>query len=130
MRPGFREVAPLRRDRFLTADIPISMHVHAGRCRAERFHAEPFHPLPGCQIDSTSSFLRRRLGCVHKRVRRDHGRYEVAGVPRAPSGCDAQCGAPPSRSARLRSVRRMSARPQRSGAELPMAPNMGVAAGV
>ena len=39
-------------------------------------------------------------------------------------------GAPPSRSARLRSIRRMSARPQRSGAESPMAPNMGVSAGV
>jgi hypothetical protein len=37
---------------------------------------------------------------------------------------------PPSRSARLRSMRRMSARPQRSGAESPMAPNMGVSAAV
>ena len=41
MRSGFRDVARLRRDRFLTTDIPISMHVHAGRCRAERFHALP-----------------------------------------------------------------------------------------
>lgn len=37
MRSGFREVACLRGDRFLIADIPISMPVHAGRCRAEPF---------------------------------------------------------------------------------------------
>jgi hypothetical protein len=41
VRPASRDIAPLRRDRFLTADIPISMHVHAGRCRAEHFHALP-----------------------------------------------------------------------------------------
>ncbi len=34
MRSGFRDVVSLRRDRFLMADIPISMHVHAARCRA------------------------------------------------------------------------------------------------
>ena len=36
----------------------------------------------------------------------------------------------PSRSARLRSIRRMSARPQRSGAESPIAPNIGVSPAV
>jgi hypothetical protein len=41
VRSGFRDVVPLRGDRFLIADIPISMHVHAGRCRAERFHVLP-----------------------------------------------------------------------------------------
>jgi hypothetical protein len=41
VRAGFREGAPMRRDRFLTADIPVSMHVCARRCRAERFHALP-----------------------------------------------------------------------------------------
>lgn len=52
MRSGFREVARLRRDRFLTADIPISMHVHAGRCRAERFTLRR-----AGQIDSNPTFL-------------------------------------------------------------------------
>ena len=39
-------------------------------------------------------------------------------------------GAEPSRSARLRSMRRMSALPHLSGAESPIAPNIGVSAGV
>ena len=47
MRSEFRDVAWLRRDRFLTADILASMPLQAGRCRAERFHPERFHILPG-----------------------------------------------------------------------------------
>jgi len=41
VRSGFRDVASLRRDRFLTADILASMPLQAGRCRAERFHVLP-----------------------------------------------------------------------------------------
>ena len=41
MRSEFRDVAWLRRDRFLTADILASMPLQAGRCRAERFHILP-----------------------------------------------------------------------------------------
>jgi hypothetical protein len=37
VRSEFRDVARLRRDRFLTADILASMPLQAGRCRAERF---------------------------------------------------------------------------------------------
>lgn len=37
MRSEFRDVARLRRDRFLTSDILASMPLQAGRCRAERF---------------------------------------------------------------------------------------------
>jgi hypothetical protein len=44
VRSGFRDFVPLRGDRFLIADIPISMHVHAGRCRAERVHVFTFCP--------------------------------------------------------------------------------------
>jgi hypothetical protein len=63
VRSGFRDVARLRRDRFLTVDMPISMHVHAGRCRAERFQALPgwpnqLKPYLSC-VDGP--------GCVHKR---------------------------------------------------------------
>jgi hypothetical protein len=36
VRSEFRDVARLPCDRFLIADIPISMHVHTGRCRAEQ----------------------------------------------------------------------------------------------
>lgn len=39
-------------------------------------------------------------------------------------------GAPPSRSARLLSMRRISVRPHLSGAESPIAPNIGRSAGV
>ena len=46
MRSEFRDVAWLRRDRFLTADILASMPLQAGRCRAERFHVR-FHVMPG-----------------------------------------------------------------------------------
>jgi hypothetical protein len=41
VRSEFRDVAWLRRDRFLTADILASMPLQAGRCRAERFHVLP-----------------------------------------------------------------------------------------
>jgi hypothetical protein len=37
VRSGFRDVASLRRDRFLTADMLASMPLQAGRCRAKRF---------------------------------------------------------------------------------------------
>jgi len=36
VRSGFRDDVPPRRDRFLIADIPTSMHVREGRCRADR----------------------------------------------------------------------------------------------
>jgi hypothetical protein len=41
VRSEFRDVARLRRDRFLTADILVSMPLQAGRRRAERFHVLP-----------------------------------------------------------------------------------------
>ena len=41
MRAEFRDVARLRRDPFLAADILSSMPLQAGRCRAERFHVLP-----------------------------------------------------------------------------------------
>lgn len=41
MRSEFRDVARLTPDRFPTTDIPVSMHVHAGKCRAEHSHALP-----------------------------------------------------------------------------------------
>jgi hypothetical protein len=50
VRSEFRDVAWLRRDRFLTADIIASILLQAGRCRAERVHPfspERFHILAG-----------------------------------------------------------------------------------
>jgi len=41
VRAEFRDVARLRRDPFLAADILSSMPLQAGRCRAERFHVLP-----------------------------------------------------------------------------------------
>jgi len=64
VRSGFRDVAPLLRDRFLTADIPMSMHIHAGRCRAEGFTL-----CRAGQIDSNPTYSGRQLGCVRKKLR-------------------------------------------------------------
>ena len=50
MRSGFRGVARPPRDRLITADIPDSMRVHAGRCRAERFHRAFSHSAGGISL--------------------------------------------------------------------------------
>jgi hypothetical protein len=50
VRSAFRDVGPLRRDRFPTASMSISMSVQARRCRAERFR-----PLP---VNSSSASIR------------------------------------------------------------------------
>ena len=74
MRSGFREVASLRRDRFLIADIPISMPVHARRCRAERFHAERFHALRWrCQQEN--SLMRSNLAAVRCSLKNRDGHW-------------------------------------------------------
>jgi hypothetical protein len=54
VRSAFRDVGPLRRDRFPTAGMPISMRVQARRCRAERFRARPMNSS-SASIRSASS---------------------------------------------------------------------------
>jgi hypothetical protein len=54
VRSAFRDVGPLRRDRFPTAGMSISMRVQARRCRAERFRALPMNSS-SASIRSASS---------------------------------------------------------------------------
>src|SRR5580698_4247098 len=62
VRSEFRNVARLPRDRFLTADIPTSMHVHPGRRRAKRFNT----PLELADSAMQIQLEQRPHGHLHK----------------------------------------------------------------